>query len=121
MDRIRIFLERATDDPHEADPEFQKELSEFYRALQRERVPFSLGPFGSVRELSYWVPNFWVTLVPAAIAGAAGVCGAWVQARYGRKVRLEITTAGDVKAEGRSVEEIEALLQKAKEFKESQP
>jgi hypothetical protein len=34
-------------------------------------------------------------------------------------VSLEITAAGDVKMEGRSVEEIEALLEIAKQFKES--
>jgi hypothetical protein len=33
--------------------------------------------------------------------------GAWLNARYGRKVRLEI---GDIKAEASTVKEVEALL-----------
>lgn len=41
--------------------------------------------------------------------------GAWLTARYGRKIRVKI---GDVEAEGQTVEEIEALLRKAKEYQE---
>jgi hypothetical protein len=77
MERIRVRLERAPDEPFEDDVEFQKELAVFYGTLRGERVPFSLGPFGGVRDLDYWVPNFWITLVPATIAAVAGVCGAW--------------------------------------------
>jgi hypothetical protein len=45
----------------------------------------------------------------AAIGGPVlGTCvGAWLNARYGRKVRLEI---GDIKAEASTVKEVEALL-----------
>jgi hypothetical protein len=55
-------------------------------------------------------------LGPAVIAATAAICGAWVQARYGRKVRLKI---GDVEAEGRSVEEIETLLKQASDFQDT--
>ena len=42
------------------------------------------------------------------VPGMLGTCvGAWLNARYGRKVRLEI---GDIKAEASTVKEVEALL-----------
>jgi hypothetical protein len=44
--------------------------------------------------------------------------GAVLQARYGRKVRIKI---GDVEAEGRNVEEIEALLKLAHDFQNAPP
>lgn len=48
-----------------------------------------------------------------AITAAAAAAGAWVQARYGRKVRLKI---GELEAEGRSVEEVEKLLKVAADY-----
>jgi hypothetical protein len=113
MDPIRVLLERAPDDPPEDDPQFQAELKEFYRQAWLGRVILSQTPFAQFRGGEYWRPDF-LALVPAAIGAIAALCGAWVQARYGRKVRLKI---GDTEAEGRSVEEIETLLQKAKQFK----
>jgi hypothetical protein len=47
----------------------------------------------------YPLPEFVIVLGPAVIAATAAVCGAWVTARYGRKVRLKI---GDMEAEGRT-------------------
>jgi hypothetical protein len=43
------------------------------------------------------------------------VVGAWLHARYGRKVRLKI---GDVEAEAQTVEQVEELLSRAEEFQE---
>ncbi|MFL9936924.1 hypothetical protein P0D88_50130 [Paraburkholderia sp. RL18-103-BIB-C] len=43
--------------------------------------------------------------------------GAWITARYGRKVRLKI---GDVEVEARSIEEVDQLLQRARAFKTAQ-
>jgi hypothetical protein len=108
-DLIEMLLERAPDDPLEDDPQFQAELKEFYRQALLARVILWQRPSSTFRG-EYWRPDFLLPLVPAAIAAIAPLCGAWVQARYGRKVRLKI---GDTEAEGRSVEEIETLLQKA--------
>lgn len=120
MDEIRVILRRAPDDSLENDPKFQRELSDFSKSLRAAGVKFSQRAmaFDSADALGYPLPNFLITLAPAVIAAVAGLCGAWVHARYGRKVRLKI---GDVEAEGRTVEEIEALLQKAKEFQEDKP
>ncbi|MGC2221827.1 MAG: nucleotide-binding protein [Methylocella sp.] len=50
---------------------------------------------------------------PSVIAALATAAGVWFQARHGRKVRLKI---GDVEAEARTAEEVESLLQLAKQF-----
>ncbi len=53
------------------------------------------------------------TLGGPAIGAVALAAGAWVQTRYGRKVRLKI---GALEAEGRSVEEVEKLLKVASDY-----
>ena len=50
------------------------------------------------------------------IAAIAGVVGAWLHAKYGRKARLKI---GDVEAEAQTVEEVERLLAHALEIKQN--
>jgi hypothetical protein len=42
------------------------------------------------------------------------IVGAWLQARYGRKVRLKI---GDIEAEARDAAEIEELLRQAEKVR----
>jgi hypothetical protein len=41
------------------------------------------------------------------ITAVAAVCRGWVQALYGRKMRLKV---GDLEAEGRTIEEIKSGL-----------
>lgn len=55
------------------------------------------------------------TLGPPAISALAALAGAWLQARSGRKIRVKV---GNVEAEGRTAEEVEAALRKAVEIKE---
>lgn len=114
---IKIELKRASDDASVNEPGFQNELREFSKSLRSVGVTFSqlAMAFDSVDTLGFPLAEFIIkTLSPAVIPGAAAVCGAWVQARYGRKVRLKI---GDVEAEGRTTEEIENLLRQAKNFR----
>ena len=113
-----LDLVRTAADPPENDPEFQKELSRFGAALRDAGVPYSQSAiaFDSVEGHGYPLPEFIVAmkvLGPPAIAALATAAGAWVQARYGRKVRL---TIGDVEAEARTPEEVESLLRIAKQF-----
>ena len=117
-EKIEIILLPASDDPPENAPEFQKELGTFNKSLRSAGVSFSprAMTFDSVDAVGYQLPEFMITLGPPVIAALAAVCGAWVQARYGRKVRLKV---GDVEAEGRTVEEIESLLKRAAEFRDS--
>ncbi len=46
----------------------------------------------------------------ASVTALAAVLGAWLNARYGRKVRLKV---GQIEAEAQSVEEVERLLESA--------
>jgi hypothetical protein len=119
MDQARIEIEllRAPDDTCVNEPEFQNELREFSRSLHAAGAIFSQRAmaFDSVEALGYPLAEFVIkTLAPAVIPAAAAVCGAWVQARYGRRVRLKI---GDVEAEGRTTAEVEDLLKQAASFR----
>jgi hypothetical protein len=110
--------ERAAD-----DPDFQKGLSSFGVTVHAAGVPVSQTAiaFDSVDAHGYPLPEFIVAfkvLGPPAITALAAAAGAWVQARYGRKVRLNIGKNGDVDAEGRSVAEIEELLKVAAKFQD---
>jgi hypothetical protein len=112
-----IVLQRAPDDASVNDPEFQKELREFSRSLSAAGVAFSQRAmaFDSADALGFPLAEFVIkALSPAVIPAAAAVCGAWVQARYGRKVRLKI---GDIEVEGRTTEEIKTLLGQAADFR----
>jgi hypothetical protein len=111
---VELLLERASDDLRENDPAFQEELNAFAEALRAtglEHSQYGIA-FDAVEGGGYPLAQFAIVVVPPVVA-AAGVCGAWVQARYGRKVRLKI---GDVEAEGRTVKEIESLLKQASDF-----
>ena len=106
---------RASDDLHKNDPAFQEELSSFSEALRATGANHSQYAivFDADEGGGYPLAQFAIVVVPPVVSAAAAVCGAWVQARYGRKVRLKI---GDVEAEGRTAEEIERLLEQAAEF-----
>jgi hypothetical protein len=106
---VALLLERASDDPQENEPAFQEELGAFTTSLLATGLTYSQRgmAFDTVDGGGYPLPEFVIDLGPAVIAATAAVCGAWVTARYGRKVRLKI---GDVEAEGRTAEEIEGLL-----------
>jgi len=64
----------------------------------------------------YPLPEYMIVATPF-IGAATAIFAAWVTARYGRKVRLKI---GNVEAEGRSVAEIDTLLQRAVDFQASE-
>jgi len=112
---VELLLERSSDDPQENAPVFQEELSGFTKALGATGASYSQHAiaFDAIDGGGYPLAQFAIVIGPPAIAAAAAVCGAWVQARYGRKVRLKI---GDVEAEGRTIKEIESLLVRAAEF-----
>ena len=83
---------------------------EFSNSLRESGVSFSqqARAFDAVDATGYSLAEFAVkTLGPAIVSAVAALCGAWAKARNGRKVRIKI---GDVEAEGRTVEEIEARL-----------
>lgn len=107
------------EDPRTED--FQADMTEVSNTLKANGVVFSRAvmTFDSVDGTGFPLPEFTVllkTLGPVAIGALGAVSGGWVQARYGRKVRVKI---GDLEAEGRSVEEVKALLKMAQDYKVS--
>jgi hypothetical protein len=99
--------------PYDPPPVSRYELEDFYRDLvaqvggrsifRNDGSPPIGASLGSVIEHT---GEFVVALTAFAAPLAALLC-AWIKAHYGRKVRLEV---GDVKAEARTVEDIERLL-----------
>jgi len=67
----------------------------------------------SVGSETVWLGKYTIEVAKIAAPVLAGIIGAWLQARYGRKARLKI---GDIEAEARTVEEVEKLLEHAKNF-----
>jgi hypothetical protein len=58
--------------------------------------------------------GFVIELARSPLAGViAATLGAWLHARYGRKVRLKI---GDIEAEAQSEKQVQRLLEQAEEF-----
>jgi hypothetical protein len=120
MKQIEVALRRAPDDPPVNDPKFQEGLREFSKSLRTAGVTYSQRAmaFDSVDALGYPLPEFLVTLSQAIGPTLGVILVAWLQGRSGRKVRVKI---GDVEAEARTVEEVEGLLQKIKQFQDDEP
>jgi hypothetical protein len=64
---------------------------------------------GSYDEETASIADFAVSSAPVALPAVMGFAGAWVQAKFGRKVRVK---KGDLEIEAGSVEEVELLLEK---------
>ena len=110
---VQVVLDRAPDDPKPFSDENQAELRAVDESLRKLDRNFRLAQHPAAWGL---VGQFVVTLGPPVVAAVAAVAGAWVQARYGRKVRVKF---GDIEAEARTPEEVEELLKRAAEFKDS--
>ncbi len=119
MGQINLVLVSAPDEPRVNDTAFQAELRDVTGSLRTAGAEFtarhvSLHATGS---MDYQLAEFAIkTLGPAVITGVAGVFGAWIGARTGRKLRVKI---GDVEAEAHTREEITALLKRAAKFQQS--
>jgi hypothetical protein len=117
VDRIEIVLGRAPEDAPERDPKIQEEFRAFSSSLHDAGITFSQRAiaFDSADALGYPIGQFAIQLaqtgVPAALA--AGV-GAWLHARYGRKVRVKFD---NIEVEARTPEEVEKVLNRVAEFR----
>lgn len=114
-----LELVPSEDDPPPRDAAFQGELSRFGAALGDAGVSYSQRALAldSAQAHGYPLPEFILALkilAPSAIGAIGVAAGAWIQARYGRKARLKV---GDVEAEGRTSEEVKALLEMAKAYR----
>ncbi len=115
---VTLTMVAAVDDPPLQTVEYQRDLDQFAKALRVQGVDFSWSL--AVREAvgAEAIPflgTFGIKV--ASVMGpivATGV-GAWLHARYGREVRVKI---GGIEVEAQTVEEIDELLNRAKDFAE---
>jgi hypothetical protein len=113
MERVRIVLRRAPDDPAVNSPEFQAELSKFEESLRSNKVrcqrPRSVTGVSSLRELV-------ITIGPHVVTVLSALGAAWIGARFGRSIRIK---AGNNEVEARTKEEIEFALKKLRETEQN--
>jgi hypothetical protein len=121
MDAIRLELTpiRAADDQPLRSGGYQQELREFEAALQAQGFKVSIiieliEAAGVESQGMATYLGFVIELARSPLAGViAAAVGAWLHARYGRKVRLKI---GDIEAEAQSEKQVQRLLEQAEEF-----
>ncbi len=104
----------------DASAELDAELQQLYESMRSQGVDVSdLRKFGSINFGAgiHWefLNGFIAHLAPTVVPILGTVLGAWLNARYGRKVRVKI---GDIEAEARTPEELERLLEKAQKIRE---
>ena len=112
-DEIELTFHPAPNDPAPDSVEYQRALWDADRELRaRGAEPRSaLFRQDDAEAAMTHLGEIAVKLAPAALPAISAVVGAWLQARYGRKVRLKYHDAyGDVKADARTPEEVERLL-----------
>jgi hypothetical protein len=117
---LDLTLLPAPDDPALDTQEYQKELSDFHsllwkKGLQGYPLRTGSGRGSEVVSSGAYLGQFLVIAAPTIGPLLGTVVGAWLHARYGRKVRLKI---GDIEAEAQSEEQVEKLLQQAEEFRQ---
>ena len=119
-ERIEVTLLPGPDDPPVRDTVYQRELRELEDSFRQHGIKA-----GSLVELrksaggeSVHLGQFFLPLVATlgSIAGAA--IGAWVQAKYGRRVRVKM---GDIEVEARTIEEVQDLLKRAQKLHQKEP
>jgi hypothetical protein len=121
MEPLRLELTpiRAADDQPLRSGGYQQELREFEAALQAQGFKVSIiieliEAAGVESQGMATYLGFVIELARSPLAGViAAAVGAWLHARYGRKVRLKI---GDIEAEAQSEKQVQRLLEQAEEF-----
>jgi hypothetical protein len=108
-ENIELILVPAPNDAYPFSPEYQKELREFakqagarsQRAFAMDSISGGGGPLG----------EFIFDNAGKVIAALTTICGIWINAKYGRKLKLKV---GTVVVEATTPEEIELLVKQAK-------
>lgn len=111
---VKILWLAANSDPSKFSEEGMREHAKIVDALREAGVPYSypdpIMAYDGV-DLSF-ATIISGPLGTASISALAGVAGAFLHARFGRKIRIKI---GDIEAEASSIAEVEQLLEKALE------
>ncbi|MGA3200404.1 MAG: hypothetical protein ABSD89_13520 [Halobacteriota archaeon] len=116
--RLELTLIRAADDPPLRNQAYQQELRNFKESLQSQgfKVSFTIDLIEAAAGDSQatYLGGFIIQLMHSPLAGViAAAAGAWLHARYGRKVRLKV---GDIEAEAQTEKQVQRLLEQAEEF-----
>lgn len=108
-EEIELVLVPASDDPPPFSKEYQTELRDFtrqagaysQRAFAMDSIVGGGGPLG---EFIYDNPGKLLTALTT-------ICGIWIKARYGRKLKMKV---GNVVIEANTPQEIELLVKQVK-------
>jgi hypothetical protein len=114
FDQVELTLLPAPDDPERVCYEIASKLLKIQDNLRKRGVNVTsiiARPTGDTN-----MGQFVITLGPPAITAIAAVAGAWVQTRFGRRMRFKFD---DVEAEVRTVQEIDGLLKRLTAFRDS--
>jgi hypothetical protein len=114
LDQVELTLLPAPDDPERVCYEIQAKLLGIHENLRKHGVGVTsvvAHPAGDTH-----IGQFIITLGPAAIAAIAAIAGAWVQTRFGRRIRLKFD---EVEAEARTIQAIDELLKRVSAFRDS--
>jgi hypothetical protein len=116
---LRLTLLPSPDDPSLRSPEFQQGLRQFEEFLRAQQLAYSseieLIEDATLRPTVYF-GGFVIELLKSPAVGViATAVGAWLHAKYGRKVRLKV---GEIEVEAQTVAEVETLLKQAEEFQQ---
>jgi hypothetical protein len=120
---LELRLIAAGDDSPLRSPAYQQDLREFERSLGSRGLKVSsaiaISESGSPDTLAFIVPtylgDFSIKLAGIIGTALATVIGAWLHAKYGRKVRVKV---GEIEAEAQTVEEVKKLLDRAQEIQQ---
>jgi len=116
---LRLRLVAAPDDLPLSNPEYQTELRDFYKQLKSQGMEVSAryyvhdalrGGGGLSGEFTLII----TTLAPV-ITGGAAIAGAWLHARYGRKLHIKFD---DVEVEAPTMKDLKEALQLVEESKQ---
>jgi hypothetical protein len=108
----------ASGDPDPENPEYQAELWAADRGLRERGLKTSSRLFrqDDAETPAIHLGQVVLALGPPVVGALGAVVGVWLQARFGRKVRLKV---GNVEAEARTPEEVERLLKLAAEMRDA--
>lgn len=106
MDQIELTLLPASDDPDRVCYGTQAKLLAIQEHLRKHRV--NVVTVGSHPAGDTHMGQFIITLGPGAIPAIEAIAGAWIDTRFGRRVRFGF---GDVEVEVRTAQALDGFLQ----------
>jgi len=119
-EKLSIQLLPSVEDEPLRSAEYQAGLSEFAKKLQANGMNPSMAMHfeESADSHSFLLGSFSLELGKVIVVPICTAAGAWLHAKYGRKVRLKIGET-ESEAEAQTVEEVKQLLEYAKRHKNS--